>query len=260
MDEVVVSFLVLGGLPALYWIWLFYTSNRYKRSSIRLLILLFLGGISCGLLALTLNHIVEKYTIFWSGAQDTIILLDFLPPIPAYSLGFWLMVGFNEEFAKLTVLLLLAYPSRDFLERYDGMLYAAVVALGFATIENAFYIQQYGMSILITRTLITLPTHIFMSAIMGYFMAQSHFALKQASGSEIIYWPSILLILSGWSIAALLHASYDSLLSLNLNKMAYTQLLIMGAVTIYLRRRCLQQSELAPSVASNPATLSQKTN
>ena len=258
MDKVIVSFLVLGGLPALYWIWLFYTSNRYKRSSIKLLILLFLGGLTCGLLALTLNHIIEKHTIFWSGAQKTVVLLELLPPVPVYRLGFWLMVGFNEEFAKLVVLLLLAYPSRDFQERFDGMLYAAVVALGFATIENAFYIQQYGMSILITRTLITLPTHIFMSAVMGYFLAQSHFTLKQASGTEFIHWPSIQLILIGWAIAALLHASYDSFLSLNLNELAYTQLFIMGVVTIYLRHRCLQQSALAPSVAGTPATVSQK--
>ena len=258
MNKVIVSFLILGGLPALYWIWLFYTSNRYKRSSIKLLVLLFLGGMLCGLLALTLNHIIEKYTIFWSGAQETVFLLDMFPPIPLYRLGFWLMVGFNEEFAKLVVLLLLAYPSRDFQERFDGVLYAAVVALGFATIENAFYIKQYGMSILITRTLITLPTHIFMSAIMGYFMAQSKFALKQASGTEFIYWPSIRLIILGWAIAALLHASYDSLLSLNLNELAYAQLLIMGAVTIYLGRRCLQQSEFAPSATGSPAAVSHK--
>ncbi|MBF0286718.1 MAG: PrsW family intramembrane metalloprotease [SAR324 cluster bacterium] len=240
------SFLILGVVPALFWIWLFYIFNRYKRTSAKLLLLLFMGGLLCGLLALTLNHIVEKYTIFWSDAQETSSLFDFIPPLPLHSLGFWVMVGFNEELAKLVVILLIAYPSRDFQEPFDGVLYAAVVALGFATIENAFYVEQYGFSILLTRTLITLPTHIFMSAPMGFYVARSRFALHDNPTEQKIHLESIVLLLKGWGIAALLHAGYDSLLSLGFKEWAYAQLFIMGGVTLVLRSRCLQLSQLAP--------------
>ncbi len=241
------SFFILGVVPALFWIWLFYIFNRYKRTSAKLLILLFLGGLLCGLLALTLNHIVEKYTIFWSDARETTILFDFLPPLPLHNLGFWLMVGFNEELAKLIVILLIAYPSRDFQEPFDGVLYAAVVALGFATIENAFYVEQYGISILLTRTLITLPTHIFISVPMGYYVARSRFALSENPTKQKVHLESVILLLKGWGIAALLHAGYDSFLSLGFKELAYAQLFIMGGATLILRNHCLQLSQLAPS-------------
>lgn len=245
-----VSFFILGVLPAIYWMWLFYASNRYKRASVRLLIFLFVGGMLCGFLALTLNHIVEKYTMFWSNAQELVTVLEWLPALPLHQLGFWFMVGFNEELAKLVVLLLLAYPSKDFQEPFDGVLYAAVVAIGFATIENALYVKQYGISILVTRTLITLPIHIFVSVPMGYYMAQSYFSLKQttrpASAPPKTHWPSIRLLLTGWAIAAVLHGSYDAFLSLGVSEWAYLQLFLMGGMTFYLRRRSLEQSRLAP--------------
>lgn len=248
-NAIMVSFFILGVLPALYWIWLFYISNRYKRASVKLLILLFVGGLLCGFLALTLNHVVEKYTMFWSESRQVILVWDVFPPLPVYQLGFWFLVGFNEEFAKLVVLLLLAYPAQDFREPFDGVLYAAVVAIGFATIENAFYVDQYGISILVTRTLITLPIHIFVSAPMGYYLAQAHFLREGATDVQGIYWPAVRTLLTGWAIAALLHAAYDAFLSLDFSEVAYLQLFLMGGMTYYLRRRSLQQSRLAPSNA-----------
>ena len=246
-----VAFFILGVLPAIYWMWLLYASNRYKRASVRLLILLFVGGMLCGFLALTLNHIIEKYTLFWSNAPEVVRVFEWLPPLPLNQLGFWFMVGFNEELAKLVVLLLLAYPSKDFREPFDGVLYAAVVAIGFATIENALYVKQYGISILITRTLVTLPIHIFVSVPMGYYMAQSYFSLQNSTArpkeAQKTHWRSIRLLLLGWVIAAFLHGCYDAFLSLGVSEWAYLQLFLMGGMTFYLRRRSLEQSRLAPA-------------
>ncbi|MBF0277178.1 MAG: PrsW family intramembrane metalloprotease [SAR324 cluster bacterium] len=253
-----VTFLVLGGIPVLYWIWLFYVANRYKRSSVKFLIILFLAGSLCGLFALTLNHIIEKYTMFWSNSNETITLFGLVSDFPFYRLGFWFMVGFNEEFAKLMVLLLIAYPSRDFQEKFDGILYAAVVALGFATLENAYYVEQYGFSVLVIRTVVTLPTHIFMSVPMGYFLAQSLFSLKAHAVPGRVHFDSVKLILMGWGIAALLHASYDMLLSLDLKWLAYSQVLMMGGVTVFLWQLCLRQSHYAPSTDAARLLVRQK--
>ena len=49
---------------------------------------------------------------------------------PLYKAGFWMLVGFNEETAKLLVLLLLSFPTRHLREPFDGILHGAVVALG----------------------------------------------------------------------------------------------------------------------------------
>jgi len=169
------------------------------------------------------------------------------------------MVGFNEEFAKLVVLLLFAYPSRDFQEPFDGILYAAIVALGFATLENAYYVEQYGFSVLVIRTIVTLPTHIFMSVPMGYYVAQSYFSLKNNPTPGIFHFESVKLILTGWAIAAVLHGSYDGLLSFDLSGLAYFQLILMGGGTVFLWRRCLKQSQYAPASASKTRLTPHKT-
>ena len=70
--------------------------------------------------------------------------------------GFWFLVGFNEEFSKLLVLLAVVYPSRHLEEPFDGILYAAVVSVGFATMENFYYLDQFGVAVGTTRTVITI--------------------------------------------------------------------------------------------------------
>ena len=55
--------------PAMLWGWVFYHSHRYKQTRLLLLLLLFAGGFLSGLLALVLNHSIEKYPAFWPGAR-----------------------------------------------------------------------------------------------------------------------------------------------------------------------------------------------
>ncbi len=245
------SFAIVAVVPALLWIWLFYIANRYKRSSAFLMILLFFGGFCSGLIALTLNHIVEKYTMFWPGASESVILFESLPEFRYYALGFWYMVGFNEEFAKLVILLLFAYHSKDFREPFDGILYAAVVALGFACVENMFYSDRYGFPVLVLRSIIILPTHIVMSVPMGYFMAKSRFLLRSRQPHQTFHPEAVLLILQGWLISAFLHGTYDALLSLNLERWSYTLLLIMIGWTLLLRHYSLKRSNFSPTSAES---------
>ena len=47
--------------------------------------------------------------------------------------------------------------------------------------------------------------------------------------------------------ASLLHATYDILLSINQKELAYLQLLLMGGMTWYLRKRCLSFSRYSPN-------------
>ena len=98
-------------VPGILWGWVFYHAQRYKKVYLPLLLVLFVGGMSCGLLALILNHAVEKYTLFWPDASFPQIEL-FGKSIPLLGSGFWFLVGFNEEFSKLLVLLAVVYPSR----------------------------------------------------------------------------------------------------------------------------------------------------
>jgi len=56
-------------IPGILWGWVFYHAQRYKKIYLSLLLLLFVGGMISGMVALILNHAVEKYTLFWPGGN-----------------------------------------------------------------------------------------------------------------------------------------------------------------------------------------------
>jgi len=228
-------------VPGILWGWVFYHAQRYKKVYLPLLLLLFVGGMGSGLLALVLNHAVEKYTLFWPDALWPQIIV-FGKSIPLLSSGFWFFVGFNEEFAKLLVLLAVVYPSRHLAEVFDGILYAAVISVGFATLENFYYLDQYGIAVVATRTVITVPAHAFMSVPMGYYVAKSRLLLEVADATKFRFYLPMLTIIQGWFISAFLHGLYDFFLSVGMERTAYLQIVLMGGISIWLSRVALRAS------------------
>jgi len=229
-------------VPGILWGWVFYHAQRYKKVYLPLLLVLFLGGMCSGLLALVLNHVVEKYTIFWPEALWPQIIV-FGKFIPILSSGFWFLVGLNEEFAKLLVLLAVVYPSRHLEEPFDGILYAAVVSVGFATLENFYYLDQFGIAVVAARTIITIPAHAFMSVPMGYFVAKSRLLLESGNETKFRFYLPMMTIIQGWIISAFLHGLYDFFLSLKMEREAYLQIFVMGGISFWLGRNALRVSK-----------------
>ncbi len=226
-------------VPGILWGWVFYHAQRYKKVFLPLLLALFVAGMACGFLALILNHAVEKYTLFWPDASDPQIQL-FDKSISLFGSGFWFLVGFNEEFSKLVVLLALVYPSRHLEESFDGILYAVVVSVGFATMENFYYLDHYGIAVVTTRTVITIPAHAFMSVPMGYFVAKSRLQLDKVKIKKNRYYFPMLIVIQGWLISSFLHGFYDFLLSIKMEREAYIQIILMGVISFFLGRSSLK--------------------
>ncbi len=87
-------------------------------------------------------------------------------------------VALPEEFFKLLVILLYASKSSAFDEPMDGIVYGAAAALGFATIENVFYVLDGGLGTAIVRAILSVPSHTFWGVILGYSVAQVKFRHK----------------------------------------------------------------------------------
>ena len=230
-------------VPGILWGWVFYHAQRYKKVYLPLLLILFVGGITCGFLALILNHSVEKFTLFWPDASFPRIEL-FGKSISVFGSVFWFLVGLNEEFSKLLVLLAVVYPSRHLEEPFDGILYAVVVSVGFATMENFYYLDQYGTAVVTTRSVITIPAHAFMSVPMGYFVAKSRIQLDKGKISKNRYFLPMVTVLQGWLISAFLHGLYDFLLSIKMEREAYLQIILMGGISYFLGRSALKASKI----------------
>ena len=206
----------------MYWfaiamVWFFYARNAYKPERKMLIALLFVLGGASAMVALGLNHLVEKYTLLWPGARE-----------PAHRMLFWFFgVGLNEEFVKMAVLLVLLYPRRDFTTPYQGLLGAATVALGFAAVENLFYSERYGTITLLTRSVLTIPAHAFFTIPMGVLMARSK---RAGSGLAKYLW-----LVAGLGVAMVFHGSYDIWLTFDqlwINRLAYLQVVLMGLLAL----------------------------
>jgi RsiW-degrading membrane proteinase PrsW (M82 family) len=172
---------VVAVAPAVFMLWRFHHADKYKAESSRLLIGTFLLG---GLFTLVCAFIEPKQPAN-AGVGGTFFYFLF-------------GVALFEELSKFVAVRLLAYRSKQFDETMDGVIFGIAAGLGFAAVENIFYVLQYGGTVALFRAFVSVPGHAFYGAIMGYYLAQAKFRKKP--------W----LALWGLTIAMLLHAVFDT--------------------------------------------------
>lgn len=82
-----------------------------------------------------------------------------------------------EETFKLLALWIVLRKNPYFDEHFDGIVYAVCVGLGFAAIENVFYVfsEEEWVSVAITRALLAVPGHYAFAILMGYYYSVYHF-------------------------------------------------------------------------------------
>ena len=89
----------------------------------------------------------------------------------------FVVAAIPEETFKLLALWLILRKNPHFDEHFDGIVYAVCVGLGFAAIENVFYIlgEEEWMSVAILRALLAVPAHYAFAILMGYYYSVYHF-------------------------------------------------------------------------------------
>lgn len=115
----------------------------------------------------------------------------------------FLVAALPEESFKLFALWFLLRKNPYFDEHFDGIVYAVCIGLGFAAVENIFYLFgniDEWQSVAIARALLTVPGHYAFAVIMGYYYSVYHF--KDHSVRTSI---KILLI------PVLAHGCYDAI-------------------------------------------------
>lgn len=112
-----------------------------------------------------------------------------------------------EEAAKLFVLWLLLRRNPHFDETFDGVVYAVFVGLGFAAIENVFYVfgQEEWLSTAIVRALLSVPGHYGFAILMGYYYSMYHFVDRSFKNAVCII-----------AMPVLAHGIYDAIAMSNM--------------------------------------------
>jgi len=180
-------------LPAILLVVYIYLRDRYQREPLSQILKGVLYGVGSAGIALVLETLVQT--------------LGLTPTAQSHLGAFWnAFVGaaIPEEAAKLLMLWLLLRKNRYFDERFDGIVYACCVGMGFAGTENIIYLfsnLDSWESIAVSRAIFSVPGHFMFAVAMGYFYSKVYFRdMPRASRSLIFVAP------------VLLHGIYDGLL------------------------------------------------
>ncbi len=198
--------LAVGVLPALFLMHYVYKLDRVEKEPMGLLFQLAgAGALSCFPAAI-IESMLGK-------------ILDANLPEEADAYAFisaFFIVALAEEGCKFIVLRLFTWNSQEFNCNFDGIVYAVFVSLGFAALENVMYLFEYGLSIALSRALLSIPGH----ATFGVFMGHHYSKAKKAmvfGRTEEINKHNFTAVIS----ALLLHGFYDYCLMSN-HEILYT--------------------------------------
>jgi RsiW-degrading membrane proteinase PrsW (M82 family) len=152
-------------------------------------------------------------------------LFSLAPPAPYNRLWVVLFLAFVgvaliEEGIKYLVLMLGAFPFKFFNEPLDGIVYAVLVAMGFATFENLLYADRHDWQTMLLRAFTAVPAHLVFAIVQGYFVGWAKFRPQKRRK-----W-----LLLGFLLALLLHGVYDFLILQNWTDW----LLVLASVSLYL--------------------------
>jgi RsiW-degrading membrane proteinase PrsW (M82 family) len=167
-----------------------------------------------------------------------------LPSSPGDTVGdvalyCWLTVGPVEELAKFAVLALVISTWREFDEEIDGLVYAAAVALGFASVENLLYLPHLPWPLRLARAAATPLSHAVFSGLFGFGVAWAKFRARSTAGR-------VLVPLATLAMAAAAHGAYDHVILAYGATLAAASVVAVLFVAMTVRARSVVE---APSLA-----------
>ena len=176
--------LLITILPSLLIVTFFVMSDRFREPNKEIL-KVFVYGIILVFPAFYLNSALSE--IFASRSISENLIRSFLTAAPV------------EETLKFCVLYFLVYKMKDFNEPIDGIVYGVVVSLGFATLENIYYVyylsdyfDSSARTLAIVRSFSAVPAHGVFGAVMGYFFMKYSFVKKQNNLFLCMFVPFLL--------------------------------------------------------------------
>lgn len=192
----IIKLLLLSVAPGLAICIYVYWKDRFEKEPLHLLIKCYFLGCAAILPAVALNKLLRGFF-----------------PIPdtwyEVTLFAFFVISLSEELCKFLVLRFYAYPKKEFNEPYDGITYAVMIAMGFATTENLLYVFSQdsftdSVRVGMIRMFTAVPAHATMAIMMGYFTGSAKFSSRP-----------LKYLMRGFVAAWVFHGVYDTFLAIN---------------------------------------------
>lgn len=161
--------LLIALAPVLLIFAYIYFRDKYEKEPLIIL----LRGFVAGILLIIPILLIEKFL----GS----VSISFLPIAKAAWDGF-VVASATEEILKFGAVFFLFWNDRNFNEKFDGIVYAIAVSLGFAAIENLMYVYQGTISTGLFRAFTAVPAHALFGIIMGYYLGMARFVPWRRTG------------------------------------------------------------------------------
>ena len=94
-------------------------------------------------------------------------------------------VALVEEGCKYFFLKKKTWNDPEFNYRFDAIVYAVSVSLGFAAIENIFYVVFSGLGTAVVRAFLSIPGHCIFGIYMGYYYGKARYGLSPVHPSVL---------------------------------------------------------------------------
>lgn len=227
MLAIIFIYVFAAVLPAAILLRYVYLHDTIEKEPAGLLLLLLGSGVLSalcagvveGLLQPILNRLVEPGT-FWHT-----VLLAFV------------VVAAVEETAKYVFLKRGSWEHPAFDYRYDGIVYAVFVSLGFAAYENIQYVLHYGLSVAFPRALLAVPGHMAFAVFMGVFYGRAKRC--ERDGYEVAAKMSRGI---GLVLAIFFHGFYDCCAMLGTGGATIVFLLFVAVMYVWVYRLLKRES------------------
>lgn len=192
-----------GFIPMLLFALFIYWLDRYEKEPGVLLGVAFTWGavIAAGA-AFLINTTLGTGVYVFTGSET----------LASFTTGTFVAPIVEESLKGLAVLLVFYLVRSEFDSILDGIVYAAITALGFAATENTYYIYSYGFlengwqglaGMTIVRVVMVGWQHPFYTAFFGIGLA-----LRRLSRSGSIRWAAPV---AGWFAAVILHSVHNTI-------------------------------------------------
>jgi protease PrsW len=174
-----------GIAPGLALLSYFYLKDEYESEPISVVLRTFMYGALLVFPIMFIQHVLHTENIIKSGFIDAFLSSSLL-----------------EEFFKWFILFYAIYQHVELDEPFDGIVYGVAVSLGFASVENIFYLFANGIEHAMARALLPVSSHALFGVIMGFYIGKAKFTEGKKAK-----WVIISLLLP-----FILHGFYDYIL------------------------------------------------
>lgn len=155
--------LIAALLPAIILLVRVYRLDQIEKEPPRVLLKLLAFGALSGLIAAVAEEALTRVLDLCFRYRSVVYI----------AIENFVIVAGVEETCKRFPVRKYLWSDPAFNYRFDAVVYCVFSALGFAALENVFYVAQYGFGTALVRALLSVPGHCFFAVYMGVYLGEA---------------------------------------------------------------------------------------